>query len=84
MAWERAKGYAIRVMINRALKQTRLGVLTSPLLLILAALFSIGCAGQASQLPPPVGSKAVRFGHVFIVVEENANYSDVISNPAMP
>jgi len=26
----------------------------------------------------------VRFGHVFIVVEENANYSDVIANPAMP
>ena len=26
----------------------------------------------------------MRFGHVFIVVEENANYSDVIANPAMP
>ena len=84
MAWERAKGYAIRVMINRPLKQTPLGNSTPSLLLILVALFSIGCAGQAAQTPPPVGSKAVRFGHVFIVVEENANYSDVISNPAMP
>lgn len=26
----------------------------------------------------------MRFGHVFIVVEENPNYSDVIANPAMP
>ncbi len=26
----------------------------------------------------------VRFGHVFIVVEENANYADVIASPSMP
>jgi len=26
----------------------------------------------------------VHFGHVFIVVEENANYADVIANPSMP
>jgi acid phosphatase len=26
----------------------------------------------------------VRFGHVFIVVEENANFGDVIANPALP
>src|SRR2546422_1253198 len=28
--------------------------------------------------PPP------RFGHVFILVEENHDYADVIGNPAMP
>ncbi|NDQ55544.1 MAG: hypothetical protein GZ088_00560 [Acidipila sp.] len=33
-------------------------------------------------LPPP--SQNVRFGHVFIVVEENANYASVIGNPSMP
>ena len=26
----------------------------------------------------------MRFGHVFIVVEENANFGDVIANPALP
>jgi acid phosphatase len=42
-----------------------------------------GCVGQAANTPPPP-SQSVRFGHVFIVVEENANYSDVIANPSMP
>jgi hypothetical protein len=42
-----------------------------------------GCVGQAANTPPPPG-QSVRFGHVFIVVEENANYADVIANPAMP
>ncbi len=42
-----------------------------------------GCGGQgAMTLPPPAPS--VRFGHVFIVVEENANFGDVIANPALP
>jgi len=43
-----------------------------------------GCVGQVASTPPPPGQVSVRFGHVFIVVEENANYSDVIANPAMP
>src|SRR5713226_4413678 len=49
----------------------------------LSALALAGCVGQAAMTPPPPAS-SVRFGHVFIVVEENANYSDVIANPAMP
>jgi len=44
----------------------------------------IGCVGQAAKTPPPIGQKSVSFGHVFIVVEENHNYSDVVANPAMP
>ncbi|GAC1668216.1 MAG: hypothetical protein NVS9B4_24070 [Candidatus Acidiferrum sp.] len=45
-----------------------------------------GCMGQVAQTPPPSspGGQTVRFGHVVIVVEENANYGDVIANPAMP
>jgi hypothetical protein len=43
-----------------------------------------GCVGQVANTPPPPGQKSVRFGHVFIVVEENTNYNDVIANPAMP
>src|SRR5579859_3633604 len=42
-----------------------------------------GCLGQTAMTPPPP-APSVRFGHVFLVVEENANYSDVIANPAMP
>jgi hypothetical protein len=50
---------------------------------VLAALALAGCVGQVANTPPPP-SQSVRFGHVFIVVEENANYSDVVANPAMP
>lgn len=47
--------------------------LTSRLPLFLLA-FSLIC--QAQQLPA--------FTHVFVVLEENANYNSVIGNPAMP
>jgi len=35
-------------------------------------------------MTPPPPAPSVRFGHVFLVVEENANFGDVIANPAMP
>jgi acid phosphatase len=35
-------------------------------------------------MTPPPPAPSVRFGHVFIVVEENANFADVIANPALP
>ena len=35
-------------------------------------------------MTPPPPASSVRFGHVFIVVEENANYSDVVASPSMP
>jgi acid phosphatase len=51
----------------------------------LCCVFALGgCVGQAANTPPPVGLKSVAFGHVFIVVEENHNYSDVVASPAMP
>ena len=45
-----------------------------------------GCVGQVAKTPPPPTPipNDVSFGHVFIVVEENANYSAVIGNPSMP
>lgn len=55
--------------------------------LFFAAAFCVltlaGCAGQTAMTPPPPAA-SVRFGHVFIVVEENANFGDVIANPALP
>jgi phosphatidylinositol-3-phosphatase len=42
-----------------------------------------GCVGQTAMTPPPPAA-SVRFGHVLIVVEENANFGDVIANPALP
>jgi hypothetical protein len=54
---------------------------------LLALVFSIfalaGCIAQVGKTPPPP-APSVQFGHVFIVVEENTNYADVIGNPAMP
>src|SRR3984893_1937924 len=48
------------------------------------ALALAGCVGNVAQTPPPPGQKSVRFGHVFIVVEENHNYADVVASPSMP
>jgi hypothetical protein len=52
-------------------------------LLAVCVLALAGCGGQPANIPPPP-AQTVRFGHVFIVVEENANYADVIANPSMP
>jgi phospholipase C len=52
------------------------------------ALALSGCVGQVAKTPPPpfgpTVPTTVSFGHVFIVVEENTNYSDVIGSPSMP
>ena len=54
-------------------------------LLALLCVFALsGCVGQTANTPPPAGQSSVRFGHVFIVVEENHNYSDVVASPSMP
>jgi phosphatidylinositol-3-phosphatase len=60
--------------------------------MLLAALASsLGCGGSSSSAPPsppqltaPAPSAFPQFGHVFLVVEENHNYSDIIGNAAMP
>jgi len=47
-----------------------------------------GCGGGgAANVPPPPptqGQTNPQFGHVFIVVEENASYPDVIGSSSMP
>jgi phospholipase C len=46
-----------------------------------------GCAGGAANVLPPIptpGQTNPQFGHVFIVVEENASYADVIGSSSMP
>jgi len=42
-----------------------------------------GCSANVAMTPPPP-AQSVRFGHVFVVVEENANYANVIASPSMP
>lgn len=65
----------------------RLEFLSAARFRLLAQAFCVlalaGCAANVAMTPPPP-APSVRFGHVFVVVEENANYSDVIANPAMP
>jgi len=65
----------------------RLEFLSTARFRLLAQAFCVlalaGCAAKVAMTPPPP-APSVRFGHVFVVVEENANYSDVIANPAMP
>jgi phosphatidylinositol-3-phosphatase len=57
------------------------------LALALCVLALGGCVGPVAKTPPPPVTPAqqnVRFGHVFVVVEENHNYSDVVTSPSMP
>jgi len=56
-------------------------------LLLVLALAEAGCGGGSSSTaggttPPPTTVPA--FSHVFIVVEENHSYGDVIGNTSMP
>jgi hypothetical protein len=55
----------------------------SVLILLLA---SVGCGGGSSSTgsPPPSMNSFPQFGHVFLVVEENHSYSEVIGNSTMP
>src|ERR1700730_2888806 len=58
----------------------------------IAALFTLvfclsGCGGGAANVSPPPptpGQTNPQFGHVFIVVEENASYGDVIGSSVTP
>ena len=57
-------------------------------LFVIPLFLFAGCGGVTGQ---PGSSSTnqpsqpgLQFGHVFILVEENASYSNVISNPAMP
>src|SRR4029077_15911035 len=58
--------------------------------LLAVALFVLALGGGVGQVaktpPPPVtpSQQNVRFGHVFVVVEENHNYSDVVASSSMP
>ncbi|MBO0911500.1 MAG: hypothetical protein J2P13_06870 [Acidobacteria bacterium] len=49
---------------------------------VLALLGAAGCGGGGSRSLPPGTTPAV--AHVFLLVDENHSYSDVIGNPAMP
>lgn len=49
-----------------------------------ATLWLAGCVGGTVTNIPPPKAQSVSFGHIFIVVEENHNYGEVIENPAMP
>jgi phosphatidylinositol-3-phosphatase len=71
-------------MFSRSEARNCLPVARFRLLALALCVFALaGCVGQVAKTPPPPG-QSVRFGHVFIVVEENTNYADVIANPSMP
>jgi phosphatidylinositol-3-phosphatase len=66
---------------------SRLHLLSTARFRLLGLAFGVlalaGCLAQVAMTPPPP-AQSVRFGHVFILVEENANYADIIANPSMP
>ena len=64
---------------GRSVKTLPLGLLATGAILLLS-----GCVGGTVTNTPPPKAQRVSFGHVFIVVEENHNYSEVIGSSAMP
>jgi phosphatidylinositol-3-phosphatase len=66
----------------------RLPTITLCLFALTFCVFALaGCVGQVAKIPPPPPpppGQSARFGHVFIVVEENHNYGDVVASPSMP
>lgn len=77
---------------NRARVASQRPALLSIVLLtaVLAVLLmlQLGCggvsSGQAKPQPTPVPTGFPTFNHVFLVVEENHSFSDVIGNSSMP
>ena len=69
--------------IDKAVDQAR----HFALVIFLVSLCSCG-GGSSSSSPtptPPVnGGTIPQFAHVFLIVEENHSYSDVVGNPGMP
>src|ERR1700758_3571525 len=59
-------------------------IVRSLFVLIAAVSAAAGCVGGNVVSTPPPKASSVRFGHVFIVVEENHNYSEVIGSASMP
>jgi acid phosphatase len=55
-----------------------------PLFLLAGCGGVTGQSGSSSTNQPSQPSQNFQFGHIFILVEENASYSNVISNPSMP
>src|SRR6266853_5977397 len=50
----------------------------------LVAALTVGACTKADNPMSPGGGGTSQFGHVFVVTEENTNYSDVIGTSAMP
>jgi len=54
-------------------------------LLVMELLASPGCGGSSqSPASPPLSKTIPHFSHVFVVVEENHSFADVIGNANMP
>lgn len=55
--------------------------------ILLAGLFAgalLGCRGEQAVVTTKTAGALPSFGHVFVLVEENTDYANVIGNPAMP
>jgi hypothetical protein len=56
--------------------------MSSPVRALIAAAAT--AAGAMIALPPAAASAAAHYDHIFVIVEENHGFSDVIGNPAAP
>jgi acid phosphatase len=52
---------------------------------IVLAVLQLACGGSSHSVPqPPVSTGQMTFSHVFLVVEENHSYTEIIGNSSMP
>jgi Phosphoesterase family len=56
--------------------------MSSPVRALIAAVAT--AAGAMIALPPAAAAAAAHYDHIFVIVEENHGFSDVIGNPAAP
>jgi acid phosphatase len=72
------------VIDSSANKTARIVRLACYFTIIAIAILEIACGSHSStsQTPMPMGQPT--FGHVFLLVEENHSYTDVIGNSSMP
>jgi acid phosphatase len=73
--------------VNRLLAFLHLTPLSSFAIVMALVAFQVACGGHSTpqtSTPTPVPTSQLIFSHVFLVVEENHSYSDVIGSSSMP
>lgn len=70
--------------MTHSCKRSKIGFLFVLLAGLCGTVANFGCGGAAQIGPSSSAVQNVQFGHVFLLVEENHSYSEVIGSASMP